>query len=280
MRSDSVHFRATALLIIALGVLFAQVQIAMGVPKSRASKAAPRAASASNGKALGHLKNGRALALATAVTVPVGTPNTTLPTVSQGSGPSQASALGRVTAKEKKDRQNSSGLGAAAEPGTITIKKDAVPDGDGSFHFTGDLGPFDLKDEVGLSFSDLRPGIYDVTEAKAAGWKVDHIVCGDPTAGASIVDQGRTVSINLPPGGDTTCTFVNRKSATDPKDGDDAKGDKERDTLGKGDKKGGPGVKPLPLTGGPVPDWFLFSAGMFLISGGLLLRMERRELYL
>jgi hypothetical protein len=182
-----------------------------------------------------------------------------------------------VTAKKKKDRQSSNGLGAAAEPGTITIKKDAVPDDDESFHFTGDLGPFDLKDELGLSFSDLRPGVYNVTEAKTSGWKVDHIVCGDPTAGASIVDKGRTVSINLVPGGDTTCTFVNRRSATAGENGDDVKGDKERDNLGKGDKRGGPGVKPLPLTGGPVPDWF--SAGMFLISGGLLLRMERRELY-
>jgi hypothetical protein len=269
VQSNSARFRATAFLIVAFGVLLAQFQIAQAVSKNSGGRAA---AAAAGGKALGHLKQAAAAIAPTSVTLPVGAPPTTIPV------PAKRASLRSAAPAPKKpnSKKNSNTLGQAGQAGSITIKKDAVPDATDSFHFSGDLGPFDLEDEVALSFSDLEPGVYQVTEAKTEGWQVDHIVCGDPLAGASIVDRGRTVTITLPPRGDTTCTFVNTRAETSGGGGDDTKGDKERNPF-KGNN--GPKVKPLPLTGSLAPDWFLFSAGMFLIAGGILLRMEQTELF-
>ena len=265
MHSNSARFRATAFLIVALGFLLAQFQVALAVSKNSNGRVA---AASAGGKALGHAKQAAAVS-PTAVTLPVGAPPTTMP-VEQPALRAAAPAP-----KKQSSRKSSEVLAQAGQAGSITIKKDAIPDAAGSFHFSGDLGQFDLEDEVALSFSDLEPGVYEVTEARTEGWKVDHIVCGDPLAGASIVDRGRTVTITLPPRGDTTCTFVNKRAASTGGDGDDTKGDKERNPFGKNGQK----VKPLPLTGGLAPDWFLFSAGMFLIAGGILLRMEQTELF-
>ncbi|MCA1705166.1 MAG: hypothetical protein LC808_18675, partial [Actinobacteria bacterium] len=181
----------------------------------------------------------------------------------------------KVSGVPKKGRKSQS-QGASSNKGSITIKKDSVPDSSETFHFRGNLGDFKLHDETGLTFSDLEAGTYDVTEVKTPGWKVDHIVCGDPAAGSFIEDKGSTVTIQLPPNGDTTCTFVSTRVAGS-QEGDSTKGDKTRDPFGsKGDKQG-PKVKPLPLTGFR-PDWFLFSAGMLLVAGGLLIKMERDAL--
>jgi hypothetical protein len=218
---------------------------------------------------------------ATAVTVPLG-PGTTIPPAAlkaqQRSVLSASEKLPKVTPRKG---QPAGPTGAAAsQPGTITIKKDAVPDASGTWTFKGDLGDFDLRDEVGQTFSDLESGNYEVTEKKKNGWKVDHIVCGDPTAGASIQDQGRTIIIALPPGGDTTCTFVGTRSkkTTEPDDSDAPKGDKSRNPFGthKGNTKGDKG---MPFTGFQ-PDWFLFSAGMLLIAGGVLVKPQSWDLNL
>ncbi|MEA2460058.1 MAG: hypothetical protein QOH90_235 [Actinomycetota bacterium] len=265
--------RIVALAILALGLVLVQFQGAWALHGSNNGKTSFKSKS-SHGQALGHYKNGKASLHATAVTVPVAAPPTTIPVpATRARGPKLSSATTHGVAKKGRKSQSQ---GAGSSNGTITIKKDAVPDSTETFHFGGNLGRFKLHDESGLSFSDLEPGTYDVTELKTEGWKVDHIVCGDPTAGSFIEDQSRTVTIQLPPQGHTTCTFVStRVPGSDT--GDSTKGDKARDPFGsKGDKQG-PKVKPLPLTGFR-PDWFLFSAGMLLIAGGLLIKMEQDAL--
>jgi hypothetical protein len=271
--------RAVALLALASALLFAQFQAAWATPKARPERAHGRSASfAPHGKALGYYRKASAAAVAPTVdTVPLGsTPTTIPPAVDAVRERGRVQPSVRTSAKVTPRKGKGSTGRTGSNRGTITIKKDAVPDSSDTWHFSGDLGNFSLRDEVGLSFSDLKAGTYAVTEKKKAGWKVDHIVCGDPTAGASIQDQGRTITIALPPGGDTTCTFVGKKSKTSGHGNGpfQPKHDKNRNSLGsKSHKDGKPSVKPLPFTGFQ-PDWFLFSAGMLLIAGGVLLRPQ------
>jgi hypothetical protein len=105
--------------------------------------------------------------------------------------------------------------------GTITIVKDAIPDDPQDFDFTGDLGNFTLDDAVpddtdGISntitFPNLFPATYTVTETVPFGWQITTIVCddGSPTQ----VPTG-TASIDLAPGKVVTCTFTNEALDSD-----------------------------------------------------------------
>jgi len=105
--------------------------------------------------------------------------------------------------------------------GKITICKDVQLDRDDpkdgfdeqNFLFSGDLGSFVLDDDqVGplsncsITFTDLLPGSYDVTEGDLDEWALAGINCSD----ASPTDTGtRTVSVDLDGGEHVTCTFVN-----------------------------------------------------------------------
>ena len=93
--------------------------------------------------------------------------------------------------------------------GSITIVKDADPEGDQEFSYTGDLGAFDLIDD-GTStdtmlFDSLVEGDYAVDETDTPGWTLDGIDCG--TADVDIVDS--EVTIHLAAKEDVTCTFSN-----------------------------------------------------------------------
>ena len=93
--------------------------------------------------------------------------------------------------------------------GSITIIKNANPEGDQEFSYTGDLGAFDLVDD-GTStdrqlFDSLVEGDYAVDETDTAGWTLDLIDCG--SADVDIVDS--EVTIHLAAKEDVTCTFSN-----------------------------------------------------------------------
>lgn len=100
-----------------------------------------------------------------------------------------------------------------AEGGTITIVKDAIPDGPQIFDFTGDLGPFDLVDggpgSKSVSFPNLNPGIYDVTETVPAGWTLTTIHCIDADGGTTVNVGTATATIDLDAAEAVTCTFIN-----------------------------------------------------------------------
>ncbi len=90
---------------------------------------------------------------------------------------------------------------------TLTIVKDAIPDDERVFNFTGSagIGSFKLKDNGTLPNSTtfvLLPGIYNVSETVPAGWNLTSATCSDGSA----VD-----SIGLSPGESVTCTFTNAK---------------------------------------------------------------------
>jgi hypothetical protein len=94
----------------------------------------------------------------------------------------------------------------------MTIVKDAVPNGPQDFHFTGDLGDFDLDDDPGdatlpNSATFMRPsGTYSITETVPFGWVITNIVCDD---GSPTYVPGATASIDLAAGEAVTCTFTN-----------------------------------------------------------------------
>ena len=124
--------------------------------------------------------------------------------------------------------------------GTITIVKDAIPDDPQDFDFTGDLGDFTLDDAVpddtdGISdtitFPNLFPATYNVTETVPFGWEVTTIICddGSPTQ----VPTG-TASIDLAPGEVVTCTFTNEALDSDGDgvpDGVEGTGDRDGDGI-------------------------------------------------
>lgn len=101
--------------------------------------------------------------------------------------------------------------------GSITITKDAVPNGPQDFAFTTTgtgLSAFSLDDDSGdatlsntKTFAELLPGTYSVTETATNGWDLSGLTC---TGGGTQVD-GATVSITLAPGANVSCTYTNRQ---------------------------------------------------------------------
>jgi len=90
--------------------------------------------------------------------------------------------------------------------GTITIVKDAVPDGSPqSFNFTGTPGSFNLSDGGSKPFSDLLPGTYNFTEAVPGGWTLTSVNC----TGGTCTNITNGVSINLGAAENITCTVTN-----------------------------------------------------------------------
>jgi len=106
--------------------------------------------------------------------------------------------------------------GMATVSGTMTIVKDAVPDGAQDFSFTGDLGDFDLDDDPGDAILPdsrtfvLAAATYSVTEAPVpAGWNLAVIVCDDPDGGTTTSLGTATATIDLDAGEIIACTFTN-----------------------------------------------------------------------
>ncbi len=113
------------------------------------------------------------------------------------------------------------------ERGTITIIKDADPNGPTDFAFTDDIASpnaFSLDDDADgtlsntETFTDVLPGSYTVTEADPTpGFDLTGLVCVDSDAGGT-ASTGSTVTraatINLDPGETVTCTYTNTERGT------------------------------------------------------------------
>lgn len=101
------------------------------------------------------------------------------------------------------------------QQGTITIAKNAKPKHSQSFLFTSDLGRFFLDDDgVGsnaITFSNLPPDGYEVSETVPQDWHLRSITCVDPDGGTTVDLGTATASIDLDPGEDITCTFEDLK---------------------------------------------------------------------
>ena len=92
--------------------------------------------------------------------------------------------------------------------GSITITKDAIPNDAQDFSFTGGLGAFSLDDDAdptlpnSMTFSNLVPNTYSVSEGAVAGWDL---------TGATCSDGSPVGAISLQAGESITCVFTNTK---------------------------------------------------------------------
>ncbi len=104
------------------------------------------------------------------------------------------------------------------KPGTIIIKKIAVPNGTQTFEFGGSWGQFFLQDPASTypnmqTFANLTPGPYTAKENVPPGWVIS-IACADPDGGTTAVSY--YADIDLDAGETITCTFTNRKIEVKP----------------------------------------------------------------
>jgi uncharacterized repeat protein (TIGR01451 family) len=107
-----------------------------------------------------------------------------------------------------------------AQPGSITIIKDAKPNRAQDFGFTatGSLSPtsFSLDDDENATlsnshtFAGLAAGSYSVSETGVAGWDLKDIVCTGSVSG-SVQVSGPTATIQLAAGEHVICTYTNVK---------------------------------------------------------------------
>ena len=102
---------------------------------------------------------------------------------------------------------------------SVTIVKDTVPNDAQDFGFSGSFGTFSLDDDSDptlsntATFGSLVPGQYSVTETTVAGWDLTNISCDDSRSATASTGVGATATINVDPGEDVTCTFVNDDDA-------------------------------------------------------------------
>jgi hypothetical protein len=94
--------------------------------------------------------------------------------------------------------------------GSLTVVKQTLPDGsEESFHFTGDLGGFDLTDGGHHTAGDLVPGGYTVNESPTSGWQLTDLTCDDGSQ-----RSGNGVTVDVAPGENVTCTFTNTQEGS------------------------------------------------------------------
>lgn len=102
--------------------------------------------------------------------------------------------------------------------GSITITKDAQPDGPQDFAFVSTEAPalnFSLDDDAdptlpaSRTFGSLSAGLYTVTESLVPGWTLASIACVDPDGGTTTSVLLRSAVIDLDAGENIICTFVN-----------------------------------------------------------------------
>ncbi len=107
---------------------------------------------------------------------------------------------------------------AVTAPSSITVVKQATPEGETQFSFVGTPSPltsFTLTDDGTAANTRVFSGItsfttYTITETVPGGWDLDSASCSvvNPSTGSTSVN-GATATVNLGEGEDVTCTFLN-----------------------------------------------------------------------
>jgi hypothetical protein len=97
--------------------------------------------------------------------------------------------------------------------GAIQISKHSIG-GDGTFTFTGPQN-FQITTTSGVggfALPDLAPGTYTISESVPADWRLNSIVCTDPTSDS--ITSGSTATIKVAPGETVACTFTDTRQAS------------------------------------------------------------------
>lgn len=98
-----------------------------------------------------------------------------------------------------------------ASPGTIIIQKQTKPEGGTGFNFTDNIAvpnSFTLDDDGTMTFPEVEPGSYLVTETVPADWRLTEIDCIDADGGSS--GNGASAVIDMDAGESVTCIFINK----------------------------------------------------------------------
>lgn len=142
---------------------------------------------------------------------------------------------------------------------SITILKNAINNNAQDFEFINNFGnnnpaTFYLDDDSNATLPNTRtfevlPGEYEVSEEEISGWQQESATC----------DNGETIdSINIEPGENVTCTFVNEEYA---------KIILVKNTIGGNDTFEFDATGPTPISGaGGVSSGLTFSAGTYILS--------------
>lgn len=97
--------------------------------------------------------------------------------------------------------------------GTLTVIKQTAPGGDTTtdFPFESDLGPFTLiGDGDSIFFDNLPIDSYEIEELVPAGWALTSASC----TGVDWARHDNRIDIDVDPGEDAVCTFVNSQPGT------------------------------------------------------------------
>lgn len=98
--------------------------------------------------------------------------------------------------------------------GALTITKDAQPDSDQVFEFTGSIGTLDLVDDGidnGLFNSqqyEIDAGNQVVFETPIDGWELTDVTCTGTDTYSADLETGQ-LNVTIPAGGNVNCTFTN-----------------------------------------------------------------------
>ena len=101
---------------------------------------------------------------------------------------------------------------------SVTVTKDAQPNVAQAFTFTTDLSgentSFSLTDDgmnatlASTKFTHVLPGTYEVNENTVNGWTLSGVSC----IGAEMTRVGGKITLEVKPGADVHCTYVNQKN--------------------------------------------------------------------
>ncbi|MGD8321624.1 MAG: hypothetical protein PVJ02_14265 [Gemmatimonadota bacterium] len=107
------------------------------------------------------------------------------------------------------------------KPAKLTVVK-IVKGAPAGFDFTGEgagvdgsftLTPSITDGSAQVVYSTLSAGTYSITEVPNSEYTLTDLGCSDQAAGAYDPQVTRTVSVDLPAGGDVTCTFINQQNS-------------------------------------------------------------------
>ena len=171
---------------------------------------------------------------------------------------------------------------------TITVVKNAVPNGTGTFDFTASapLTPasFTLDDDGDntntfsnmQTFTDVAPGLpYVITETPSTGY-----VLGKPiacTGGAGVTQTTNGVRIVPEPGEHVTCTFVNSQIGGTSTEGEPPTTSPLPPPPAPPPPVGVEGSGTLPVTGSDTGLLLGYALGTLALGGGLRLSRRRRR---
>ncbi len=78
-----------------------------------------------------------------------------------------------------------------------------------AFTFSFGSQTFTLTDGQSQTITDVPPGSYSASEVASSNWRLDSVVCDDPTADSPYSAGSTSLTVSVGEGEDITCVFTN-----------------------------------------------------------------------